>query len=487
MTKVTQIGPGEFAEAVLDEEGDFHWVDENGNPVPEDQAVRKVKAPSKVKEQKEEESFARKTWKKPTLEEKQFIKEKYEEAAFLVLEEQPYLYYIISSFKVNLNCPDVPIAAVSLSEAGPILYLRMKFAELSLSERIFVIKHEALHIQLGHLPRGAHIKQENKKYLELHKMLNIAMDLVINPMCRPTEDQLANSSRRDYLELPKDGFILNNACWPKDFGYEEGLTFMEYLKLLLDDPKVGSCTLGDLLKWIKHYDEGKDGSGENDGEGCEIGPEIAARINKYIMEKALKNFKQSGAKGAGTQAAEYEKELDKIFGRKKIDWKNKLKMALCHIRGGAKEPTRMRPNRRRIKNAHGTRKGPTKKVGVVLDVSGSMSDNEVQIAFDEIDNLAKREEVYVIQVDAAIQSVEKWKKGQKWQRNGCGGTVLTDGFKKFEEMKFNAVICITDGGLWEWPPYNKHMRVIWVSTVKDIEYPYGDVVYVSSVGNWWEH
>jgi predicted metal-dependent peptidase len=425
-----------------------------------------------------------------TMQEIYEIKRKYEDAAYRLLDEEPFLYCILGNFRFAFN-EKVTTAAVSLETRGPVLYLSRWFGSLTLSQRIFVLKHECLHIMLGHIPRSIFYRERHKNILNIHDLLNIAQDLAINPMAK------------NHLNSNDTLIVDKRLKWPKNYGWEDGLSFPEYFYKMMNDPDMktvyvpfdmhqsGNPKTGDEegSGGSNGDEEGSGGSnGDQDGDGNGFGQplsgEAAAQMNENIVQKAANEFK---SRNYGTGSYDVNEILERIYGRKGIHWKNHFRNAMSEIRGGNKEWVRVRPNRRGIKYARGFRKGPKRRVGVVLDVSGSMGNHDVQIAFDEIDKLAKKEEVLLAQVDTEMKGVEKWTKGKAWNRKGCGGTDMTPGFEAMLKAKVSHIICITDGHLPNFPEVPSGVSVFWVCNNEEVKFPYGKVIRVNDEGNWWEN
>jgi predicted metal-dependent peptidase len=101
--------------------------------------------------------------------------------------------------------------------------------------------------------------------------------------------------------------------------------------------------------------------------------------------------------------------------------------------------------------------GPAKqpKIGVIVDVSGSVSDEFLNAIVSEILAVQKRhsiKKVTLIQVDTAIKSIGILRANDKiFTRNGFGGTQMEPGFKSLLHQPKNKIpniiICATDGAI----------------------------------------
>lgn len=462
------------------------------------------------------------------------IKKAFEQAQFNLRAHEPFLSCIINKIRLGYT-PQVPTAAISIQRRGVVLYLSDWFITLSPAERCFVLKHEALHILHGHIPRSMMYYKYLGRKPEVQKLLNICQDLAINPDCKSLLPP--GSSLRP--ENDKGG---TSGCWPELYNLEDGHSFDWYLKKILPPPKDGAGGAGEGEGEGDEEAEGAAGEDGEDGknkkgrgsrtkrppesiedkyqrwtrqgraepldmheidfdpnqpveqptgdeeydESCKPlhDPEACARLNEHILTSAQKEFNDTH-KGVGNMPGEYSEALNKILGPKPISWMNKLRNMMNQLRGGKKKPTWKRSNRRNIKFAKGNMKGPKAKVFVVLDTSGSMSTKELQLAMHEIDALARKEEVYEVQVDTRVASFRKRRVGDKWEAYGRGGTDMVPGFELAKKERATAIICITDGGIFQWPEKPK-VPTIWVSTQLEATYPYGNVVYLTPQGSWWD-
>lgn len=110
------------------------------------------------------------------------IKRAYEQAQYNLRSHEPFLSCVLNRMRLGYS-PDIRTAAVSIQRRGVVLYLSNWFAKLSPAERTALLKHEALHILHGHLPRSAaYVQMFGPK---IRGLLNIAQDMAINPDIRP--------------------------------------------------------------------------------------------------------------------------------------------------------------------------------------------------------------------------------------------------------------------------------------------------------------
>lgn len=512
------------------------------------------------------------------------IKQSFEQAQYNLRAHEPFLSCILSKMRLGFS-PQIDTAAVSIQRRGVVLYLSDWFVSLSPAERCALLKHEALHILHGHIPRSvAYYKMFGYK---IKALLNIAQDLAINPDIRsllppgsrllppsntfaasqvaqqkaaaqavqtaaqaavngPMTPAQAIATARAAANAAQQAIPVEQKVggqWPSMYGFPDGNSFDWYLRKLMEQAdKEGGTGGGGAGEGEGEGSPGKgkgQGKGEpGDGEGAEgippppqsrldqwekwgkekgqtsldrhvvdfddeqpieqptgdeeydaaakplDDPEAVARINEHILAEATKDYKEQG-KGVGNMPGNYKDALEKILNPRPINWMNRFRNDLNQLRGGKKQATWKKPNRRNIPMSKGSKKGPRSRIGMIIDTSGSMSNPELQLALSETDNLSRKEEVFEIQCDTGVSSVRKRKPGDAWNVYGRGGTDLVPAFEYCEKEKYTAIICITDGGICRWPKKPK-VPLIWVSTQQAANYPFGSVVRLTPQGHWWE-
>jgi predicted metal-dependent peptidase len=122
---------------------------------------------------------------------------------------------------------------------------------------------------------------------------------------------------------------------------------------------------------------------------------------------------------------------------------------------------------------YGYSPGKKPKLGVVLDVSGSVDDRLLSALMSEIQAIQKKysiKSVTLVQVDAEIKSIEKFGVHDKFiVRHGGGGTMMEPGFSVLLKQSTreipDIIICATDGDIEEKFVHVKvpnRVQVIWL-------------------------
>jgi len=228
------------------------------------------------------------------------------------------------------------------------------------------------------------------------------------------------------------------------------------------------------------------------GHDQKMTQEIAgdADISKEILNNLLKTV---SAQCRGTIPAGIEGIIQELNKPTIIRWQDVLKKYIGRLPIPFKR-TRSRLNRRMPKRLDIMGKLPDAYYNIVvaIDTSGSMSDNDVQMCFNEIwgiiESQKKKFDITVIECDSEIQTIYHVKKKRDFKqikRKGYGGTSFSPVFEYLKENKRkfrdSVVIYFTDGyGERELSTKPLNYNNIWVLTESkndlSLKEPYGRVL-----------
>lgn len=282
----------------------------------------------------------------------------------------------------------------------------------------YILEHEVGHMLRRHAERGEKIGASGKNW-------NLAADLEIN-------DDLG-------VEIP-------NACYPKHFGLQEGLSAEKYYE---------------ALKQNKGQGQGQGKDEDPNGKGCsgsfdkEINPDderpgISEREQREIIKDAAREITSKRGIGSGPGRKYYD------WARKVLsvddDWKAKLRKMLQGAIGEGIRTERTRKISSRtteysVRYRHEDRGG---KIGLLVDTSGSMS-NDIPVAMIIAEKIASGFACDVIYAACDTEVVTAKSLGEfKKIMKGGGGTDLRPGFEKLDSMGCQVIFVITDGHT-PWP------------------------------------
>lgn len=342
---------------------------------------------------------------------------------------------------------------------------------MPIAHRVGILKHEMLHIILRHIER-----KEDRE----HEKCNIAADCSLN-------QEIPKKHLPDYAIYPDNNF-------PAKKQPAFGLTMEDYYDLIDSDQMKPKDDKGQGQGQGSGNGDAKgegdgQGDGENDSSGGSPGQgdprpgkgglnhdkwlesegdqELQQELTKRMTEKAATETQKS----AGRLPANYAQIIENLTKAREVCWKQVLR----RIVGNKKVNTRRTLMRRdrRLPNANWI-KGKTKDrifdLGVISDVSGSVSDKALHKLWGEIINICDtyNTPVTVVQVDTQpMKPEELTKKTKKIERKACGGTILAPAIEMFKESRvhYDALVVTTDNYLWEddiKPFLDLKVPVIWL-------------------------
>lgn len=263
------------------------------------------------------------------------------------------------------------------------------------------IEHEILHCIFNHLTITFSDKIRG----------NVAMDCAVN-------------SYFDKSDLP-DGCV-----FPQDYGLEEKKDCYWYYKKLKDNKKYN-----DLKE--------KKGFGRNSHvmwDSIKDDP-----LMKEFLKDMISKAEKACGKDYGDIPGDIISKLDDLLKKQKaiVPWNKALRLFVATASESNLDYTMKRVSKR-----YGTRPGTKKEdvlnLAVGVDVSGSISDRDLVVFFNEIRWIWKNgAEVTVYECDTQIHSKYKFKGKFTGEVHGRGGTDLEPVLKECEK-KYDGLIFFTD-------------------------------------------
>ena len=351
-----------------------------------------------------------------------------------------YVFYLhmISQCRSQLSTEIDTLAVCFKRDHYELLVNEEFFRNLSLEERLGVIKHEMLHILHGHLTYQSDMMPSPKR-------ANVAMDCAIN-----------QSIASDHLP---QGCILP-ATFPSKNKCPDNLSSIKYYDLLEDqDEDNMPDSLDDHSAW-----------GDSDEDGHSSGdPQVAKDIAKSMAEKSA--AATQGGTNPGNVPGEYSDWINLLSTPREVNWKKVLR----NIVGNKKANRRKTILRRDRRNPHMEHiKGKTKdrvfNLAIISDVSGSVSDEALRSLWGEILHICKQVGVVptLCQIDTQAYEPQVLKaNSSKLERKASGGTVLSPAIQKLKDTRtpFDALVVTTDGYLFDddiQPFLELNKRVVWL-------------------------
>lgn len=334
---------------------------------------------------------------------------KFQKAVYQLLTSEPYFAHFLLESKVMYDVFNVKSAAASVIGGVPVIIWNTEFMNaLTVDGVKEVLKHEIMHLLLTHTNRA---KEENKDHL----LYNIATDCAIN--------QYLNSQH-----FPAGSVTLESLSRAVGQQLKPFETAQYYYDACY---KAATKVAAGAGKTVDDHDLVIDGQ--------DI-PEIAQAAVQKAGKAAL-------ASAAGNAPSVIVKALD-AFGEPQISWKQIFKNFVLKQVDRTTRITQSKINRRLPLPAPGRKHKRTMTLGVCLDSSGSVSDEQYSAFFAEVKSIAKQiTKVYIVHADCEVQGVDELNKKTRkidTTRKGVGGTAYQPAITKCLQLGCDAIVYFGD-------------------------------------------
>jgi len=315
------------------------------------------------------------------------------------------------------------------------------------AEVMAIFCHEVLHISLGHVL---------ERKFDPHLVWNWACDLAINssipnmpPLAlvagkkprgvHPVYAEKKELTEQDIKEIIAFQTLLST--FPSNLSAEEYYVLLmesNYVKKLLEQAELFKKMAG-MFEFDQH-----------EGWGA-----IPDEHKEYVREK-IRNIvgeaiqRADGSNKWGSVSQSMREELRKFVSRT-IPWQEVLRLFVGFTHRAETRSAMNRLSRKYPGLQAGTDHNRQARINVYIDQSGSMSDDDIALAFSELKGLAERVEINVYHFDTQVDVTSKmrWRRGNaspKCLRTRSGGTDFDAPTIHAKENKPEGYIIITDGG-----------------------------------------
>jgi predicted metal-dependent peptidase len=224
--------------------------------------------------------------------------------------------------------------------------------------------------------------------------------------------------------------------------------------------RCGSCATGQPEEW----EEGPPGEGTSSG---------ISRAEAELIRQDVARQIQEHARSCGNIPGHWARWAEEKL-RPKVDWRKELAAMVRHAVAdiaGANDYSYRRPSRRQGQVGNGkvvlpSLRRPVPSVAVVVDTSGSISEEMLSQALTEISGILKglgqREGVHVLACDSQVQTYHRVFRPEQVRLAGGGGTNMGAGLNAAAKLRPTPQVCIiiTDG-YTPWPDQPpREMQVI---------------------------
>lgn len=311
-------------------------------------------------------------------------------------------------------------------------------AAMPLEHRIGILKHEMLHIALGHLTARFQEEEIN------HKQANIAMDCALN-----------QDINREHL--PSYAVYPNNFP-PVKVKVERSRPAEYYYQLLQDEyppiePQQGGSGGQGSSESTQQGESPLDKMPALDDHSVWDESEGDEDLQKEITKRMVEEAADQTIKSRGSLPVNYSQMIENLTVNREVDWKQVLRRIVGNKKANSRK-TLMRKNRRLPHAAwvKGITKDRVHHLAVVSDVSGSVSGAELKTLWGTILDICNtfNTAVTLIQVDTKPSEPEALTANASViERKACGGTTLHPALETLKEynVQYDAVVVTTDNYL----------------------------------------
>lgn len=342
-------------------------------------------------------------------------------------------------FLLNINkeyTTRVPTLAVSPNGVNIKLLINEKFwNSLNDEAQLAVLTHEINHVCFFHLQMQTDFDDKN--------IFNYAADAEVN--C--------------YINNLPEGCVTVSSL-NKELGLqlEERQGTKEYYKVLIDFKNKCQKKAEEFLK--NHPLDNHETWKEFD----QLSNPVKKLIENQIKAK-LKEAEEATIQTGGSIPGEMSEILKNIKDKPPVfNWKRYFRRLIGNSISSEIQSTRMRPSKR-FPDAKGIRLKRKPNILVGVDTSGSVSMDELNDFFSEINHIYRSGvEVTVVECDTQINNIFKYTGKHNIKIGGRGGTILNPIIEYYNSHKeHNVCIIFTDGELYslDLPKCN---HLIWVIT-----------------------
>lgn len=372
-----------------------------------------------------------------------------------------FMINIKRDIKLDITWPIATIPKIDgfVMYFNPILFLMCDKKEMGA-----LFKHEIYHIMYSHYDREKELKN---KYTKL--AVNLALDISINQFIKNLP---MNAHRIDTVGIEYELKLKEDMPCEIYADQIEKAIKIKSKNVISDINDESICKVIDLSKAHDVWSE--------------------VELNKDSLRDLTKKIAVNAFKGKGPK--DIECIINSYTEKPEISWQDILKKLIPSLRAGQKR-TVTRRNRRQPErlDLRGTLPNNIPEVLVAIDISASMTDEEVYKIMIEILGITKTrsDKITIIECDSEVRRVYeiKSKNDIKKRLTNTGSTLFTPVFEyiKKNNLRNHVLIYFTDGvGEEELQVRPVNISTIWVLTGDEnlsLKKSYGEVKRINGRNN----
>lgn len=357
----------------------------------------------------------------------------------------------------TVESPDRPCFAYT---NGKTIYLPPRFFELNTPEQRAVMVHEACHIAFCHAHRAEKLRRRDGAQFD-HRLFNFAADLIINAAIEEIGEEAY------WLALP-EGVV--KAGDPS-------------VKPLFEKAPAHIWTVEDLYRELKKHSVEIPIPFVGDLKDVQEGGGDLAEESAGVWSLRLKRAVQ------GAEPGSFLRKLTAEATPPRVDWVSVLRNFVASHVMPTTVKTWSRPGRRTLAAGAGAqtldpgieRESGPRRLGVVVDTSGSIEDEILKVFCTEINSLLAKTgaEMVLVAADAAVAqpvALIRHRIPAAFQFKGGGGTDFRPALEEMEEHQVDCCVYFTDL-MGTFPEKRPSFPLLWAAT-KDGDVPFGRRVRV---------
>ena len=349
----------------------------------------------------------------------------------ILRKRSPHVFSVLEH--CIIECADIPTAGVMWDKD------RKKFRIL-IGEEIWkldednlraVLEHEILHCVFEHLSLDT--KGKNRQ------VLNIAFDSIINDCIDIFVNDKCDASLDGRVKLK----LINNG----KFNIAENTSTEVYDWLMKNNPPPESGSGGNAEGGENGGQAGQDKYGSTIDDHSQFGGEEMTEIDSAIMKEVLKGIvKDNEEKFKGVGSADLDRIIKEAI-KSAYDFKKLFSYAVNKNLKADRKCTWKKSNRRFGLEAKGVKKKEKPNVLLIVDTSGSITEEILAMVDYQVSYLAKHYSFTVAWGDTSLKGSKKIKRGEKVNitYKGGGGTDLRFYKKLTDAEQYDLVVFNTDG------------------------------------------
>lgn len=352
----------------------------------------------------------------------------------LLTQERFYANLLLSLNTIYTK--EIPTLGISLDGSFKLFINPEFFLSASKAQRVKYLKHECLHITNNHLARA-------KKVTENFRKFNVAADIAINQLIHDFPDSVIVNGKEAKLATYNN--LLKEV--PNLISMRESEYYYEQLPKQDKGGSSGEQGQDDDMQTIDNHDWMDENVTEDE----------VKELLKDLLQKTAEATKSTGH----SVPHEVHVTLNEL-GTSKVSWKRVLQNFVQSSVETRIISTRKKRNRRYDIPAPGYKTEDVLHLGVAVDTSGSVSDEELQQFMTEIKKMHETGiDITVIEADSIVRNVRKFDPKKVREFSGRGGTAYQPAIDKAKELRVDALVVLGDGDCADTPTRPK-FPVLWV-------------------------